>query len=217
MRTVKSLSLLFLGIAFIAASCTKEGPEGPVGSTGPQGPAGVAGPAGPAGPSGGALYSTWVASGAANWVANVPATSGSSEALAMYRRAAAGITQAILDNGVVLCYMKLLAANQSGIGAGPIYPLPYTYVDDDYEDHYDFSATVGFVTFIYKTGTSAAALTATQLGAFNFRYVLIPGTGLTGRSGQPEYAGHTKAELLKMSYEEVSALLNLPASGSNIK
>lgn len=50
-----SISRIFLFgfiVAFMAASCTKEGPMGPAGPQGPQGEQGPAGPAGPAGADG---------------------------------------------------------------------------------------------------------------------------------------------------------------------
>jgi len=223
--------LLFSAITLFTISCTKEGPEGPVGAQGPQGPPGssgspgAAGATGPAGPAGTAnvIYSSWVTSGAANWVANVPTTTGAYDALAMYRRAATGITQAILDNGVVLCYMKGTAANQSGVGPNVVVPLPYMYVDDDFLDYYDFTLpSVGNIYFTYKTGSSAASLTAAQLGVFAHRYVIIPGGVSGGRymNGSTIGIGGTNysvGELKKMSYEKIAKLLKIPAEGTNIQ
>jgi len=223
---ILTLSSLLLAIAFIAVSCTKEGPEGPIGATGPQGPAGSAGPAVPAGPQGPAgssgssvIYSTWVTSGAANWVANVPTTTGAYDALASYRRAATGITQAVIDNGVILCYFKATAANQSGLGTNVVFQLPYTYIDDDFEDHYDYTVPApGAIFFTYKTGTSFASLTAAQLGLFAYRYVLIPGGVADGRVAVGSNNKHySLAELKAMPYEKVRELFNIPADGTNIR
>jgi hypothetical protein len=222
-------ALLFSAITLFSIGCTKEGPEGPVGAQGPQGPPGSTGAngangtPGPAGPAGTAnvIYSSWLTSGAANWVTNVPATTGAFDALAMYRRAATGITQAILDNGVVLCYMKGTAPNQSGIGTNVVLTLPYIYVDDDFLDYYDFTLpSVGNIYFTYKTGTSAAAMTAAQLGLFAHRYVIIPG-GVSGgrymKGASISGINYSADELKKMSYEKIVKLLNIPAEGTNIQ
>lgn len=221
MRKFNSTCLLFISILFIV-SCTKEGPEGPVGATGPQGATGSTGPAGPAGPQGqtNVTYSAWVTSTAANWVQNDPAQTGAFDALAMYKRTAPSLTQAIIDNGVILCYMKGTAANSSGVGPNVVVQLPYTYIDDDFEDHYDYTVPgVGNIFFTYKTGTSFAALTATQLGAFAYRYVLIPGSVSGGRgiNSVTTYEGYTAEQLKGMSYSQLTQLFNIPAEGSNIR
>lgn len=224
MRKFNSLLLLLLSTLFIAVSCTKEGPEGPVGATGNQGPAGSNGAPGPAGPQGppgtggggNIIYSAWVTSGAANWIANVPATSGSTEALAMYSRAAPSLSATMLDQAAILCYMRGTANNSSGIVPNIVLPLPYTYVDDAFEDHYDYTVpAANSIVFTYKTGSSAAALTAAQLGVFAYRYILIPGS--TGGGKGRALNGHTLEELKAMPYEKVVQELNIPADGTNIQ
>jgi hypothetical protein len=219
MRKYNYACLLIISILFIAVSCTKEGPEGPSGAQGAQGATGSSGPAGAAGPQGPqgnttVVYSPWVTSTAANWVANDGAITGALDALAMYKRTAAGVTTAIMDQGVILCYMKNTAANQSGVGTSAIYPLPYTYIDDDFEDHYDFTVPTagGNIYFTYKTGTSFASLTAAQLGTFAYRYVLIPGSVAGGRgiNSVTTYEGYTAEQLKGMSYSQLKTAFNIP-------
>lgn len=213
MRKFRSLSLLFLAVSFIAASCTKEGPEGPVGASGLQGPAGVAGPAGPAGPagsSGGATYSTWVVTGT-GWTDTGADDYG---AIALYDRTAPGITQAIIDNGVVLAYMK----GEPNFTAPPqstqTFPLPYSVGQGlGFIDSYEFLLpAAGTIRFLYK---SDFAWDLEDLASISFRYILIPGTTAGGR-GPATYNGKTLAELKAMSYDQVIATLNIPATGSNI-
>ena len=218
MRKYNSACLLFISVLFLVVSCTKEGPEGPVGAQGPQGATGSSGPAGAAGPQGAqgttnVTYSAWVTSTAANWVANDGAVTGAFDALAMYKRTAAPVTTAIMDQGVILCYMKTTAANQSGVGTNVVVQLPYTYIDDDFEDHYDYTVpSAGNIYFTYKTGTSFAALTAAQLGTFAYRYVLIPGSVAGGRgvNSVTTYEGYTSEQLKAMSYSQIRTAFNIP-------
>lgn len=215
MRKHRFTCLLFITILFLAVSCTKEGPEGPAGAQGPQGATGSAGPVGPAGPQGtnNVTYSPWVTSTAANWVANDPGQTGSGDGLGMYKRAAAGVTQAILDNGVILCYMKGTAANNSGLGPNVVVQLPYTYIDANFEDHYDFTVPgVGNIFFLYKSGTPDAALGPDDLGLFSYRYILIPGGISAGRgiNSVTTYEGYTAEQLKEMSYSQIKTLFNIP-------
>src|SRR5262245_30672434 len=115
MRKLRSLFLSLLAISFITVSCTKEGPEGPVGAQGLQGPpgtpgatgaAGQTGATGPQGPAGTAnvIYSAWF---------NEPATWGDTTMASLngiharkFNAAAPSLTQAIIDQGIVICYAK---------------------------------------------------------------------------------------------------------------
>jgi hypothetical protein len=222
MRKYNSACLLFISILFIAVSCTKEGPEGPAGAQGAQGSPGGSGPAGPAGPQGttNVTYSPWVTSTPANWVANDPTLTGATEGIAMYKRTAAGVTAAMIDQGLILCYMKGTANNASGIVPNIVVQLPYSYVEDGAIDYYGFAIPApGNIYFTYKTNLSAFALSAAQLGLFAYRYVLIPGSVAGGRgiSSVTTYEGYTAEELKAMSYSQVAQLFNLPADGTNIQ
>src|SRR5262245_28032284 len=98
MKKNKALSLLLVVASMFMISCQKEGPQGPAG------PQGVAGPVGPAGPTGTAnvIYSPWFVTGS-GWTATGASIYG---ARFLFDRAASGITQTIMDQGVVLGYIK---------------------------------------------------------------------------------------------------------------
>lgn len=218
MRNFKLLSLLSLAITFLAISCTKEGPEGPVGATGPQGPAGTngangtpgatgpAGPTGPTGPQGPAgtanvIYSSWAT------VSTNRDTTGIvpfGPAVRYGTRSAPGVTQAILDNGVVLSYM------QNNVTPTSITPLPTTLVL--FGDRFQFGFVLGVGTIYYylddiTTGTNSTTSLSTPT-----RYVIIPGGVSGGRlaNGEATYLGHTAAQWKAMSYHDVCTLLNIP-------
>jgi hypothetical protein len=218
MRKFKLLSLLLLVIAFITINCTKEGPEGPAGATGAQGPtggSGGAGPTGPAGPSGPAgptgptgpqgpagtanvIYSAWFTSGA--WT-------GTGTNYAYFDKAAPGATAAIRDNGVILAYARL-----SG-DATNIRPLPATTGTGSAIILWNFLSTaVGNIRFSVE---NPAAIVNPSV-ANEFRYVLIPGTVLGGRSAGgvnvPTGVGgtnYTIAQIKAMSYSQVCRLFNI--------
>lgn len=218
MRKLRILSLLLLFILFITVSCTKEGPEGPVGASGAQGPAGIAGPAGPPGPAGpvgqtNVTYSAWYVTVAADWTAI-----GGPPNWEEYRfsRAAPGVTQAVIDNGIVLCYMKNWPFdNLTAVGRSQdVVQLPYM-ADILFMDYYDYNIQApGTIRFLYKSQNPWTMATMT---GNTYRYIIIPGSIAGGRGTEATFAGHTAAELKSMKYEDVATLLNIPAEGSNIQ
>lgn len=215
MRKFRLLSLLLLAIAFIAVSCTKEGPEGPAGATGPQGPVGATGSGGPAGPTGptgpagptgpqgpagtaNVIYSAWFAP--ATW--NLETNFGVVERT--YTMTTAGLTQAIIDNGVVLVYMRF-------VGFSPaINQLPCTIPDQDRS--YWFRAQAGSIKAVYYRVSNNAVDPGIIPSGNNIRYILIPG-GVAGRvSGKAAVInGHmySETQLKSMSYSQVCSLLKI--------
>jgi hypothetical protein len=213
MRKFRLFSLLFLAISFIVISCTKEGPEGPAGATGAQGPTGATGPAGgtgPAGPTGPAgstgatgatgtanvIYSAWAAQG--SW-ADTTFPGVGSGTLSRSLRTAPGITQAILDQGVVLTYWQFPATTVQAlpvltVGASPL--------------QLNAALAVGKVIFYISSliNGSASGLSAGGL----FRYVIIPGGVAGGRSSGVGGTNYTAAQVRAMSYSEVCTLFNIP-------
>ncbi|HWR33084.1 MAG TPA: hypothetical protein VN451_06145, partial [Chitinophagaceae bacterium] len=142
MRKFRLLSLLALAITFIAVSCTKEGPEGPAGATGTQGPTGAtgatgatgptgpqgpAGPTGPQGPPGSAnvIYSSW-AFEPGNWGSDTTMLSLNGGIAKRFIVAAPSLSQTILDQGVILAYMKggVTSANPVGLPVNFSQPNP---------------------------------------------------------------------------------------------
>jgi hypothetical protein len=225
MRKFKLLSLLALAITFLAVSCTKEGPEGPAGAsgtqgptgatgaTGPAGPAGLPGPAGPTGPQGPAgtanvIYSAWI-NEPGNWGADTAMSSIGGNAK-RFIVAAPSLSQAVLDQGVVLSYFRSPVA-----GNGTI-QLPWTFnaagigvIQTDSRP-----ALNKIIYFFWIPANAAAPLTPTAInGPAQFRYVLIPGGVAGGRYAEKacEIKGqvYTESQLKGMSYQQVCALLNI--------
>lgn len=219
MRKFRLLSLLTLAITFIAVSCTKEGPEGPVGAQGPQGPAGANGAAGPAGPQGppgtsgsSVTYSAWFLTGT-GWTATGAAAYG---AQFLFDRASTVITQTIMDQGLVIGYIK--GEPNTPSLSSQVFQLPYLIGNGlGFLDQYELVLNApGNIRFLYK---SDAPWSAAQLATISFRYVVIPGSAMGGRgiNGGTTYEGYTRDELKAMSYEQLATLFNIPADGTNIR
>jgi hypothetical protein len=188
------IPFVILALGILQFNCSKDGPPGPQGNPGPQGPAGTTGAAGPAG-SANVIYSPWFLTGAAAWD-TTSAVLSSYGAFAIYDKAAAGVTQDIIDNGIVLAYMK--GDPSSGL-ANDVYPLPYTFgIGYGYIDHWDFDLNAaGNIRFLYK---STSPWTLTDLGGISFRYVIVPGGIAGGRISDPR----------KMTYDEVCEVYGIP-------
>lgn len=230
MRKFSSLSLLLFSLAFIAISCTKEGPEGPAGATGPQGPAGAnggVGPAGPTGPTGpqgptgptgpqgpagtaNVIYSAWISdAAAANWADTAMTLYGT----VVRRRnvTAPGVTQAIIDQGVVLAY-----ARGSAVGAGnaPVV-LPFSFFFTPSTLQLAYLPAPGRVIFLITNLSTGVAPNVFWGG--DFRYVIIPGGVAGGKTTGLGGTNYTADELKKMSYQQISTLFQLPADGQGWK
>jgi hypothetical protein len=222
MRKFRLLSILLLAFAFIAASCTKEGPEGPAGATGPQGPTGLpggvgpagptgptgpAGPTGPTGPAGTAnvIYSAWTNFAVANWTA---LQGGAPLADRRYTITAPGVTQNMMDQGVVVVYIKTPAGNQ--------YVLPVIFFYNaapNAQQQLDYRLLLGQIQLrFFNLGV------ATDPGTIDapaqWRYVLIPGGVAGGKTSGYAGTNYTAAELKAMSHERLCEVLKIPANGS---
>lgn len=229
MRKFKLLSLLALAITFLAVSCTKEGPEGPAGATGAQGPTGAAGPAGPTGPTGptGPAGPTGPTGpqgppGTANviyspWITDPTITNWADTAMTLYgtvvRRRnipAPGITQTLIDQGVVLVFAR---GGAIGGGNAPI-QLPVTITFGGNQLQVGFIPVLGKLVF-YIANTITGTAPAVFWGG-DFRYVLIPGGVAGGRGMSREKTAeingriYTERELTGMSYTQVCSLLKIP-------
>ncbi len=211
MRKFRLLSLLLVGLSFIIANCTKEGPAGPAGAYGPQGPAGTngtagspgatgpqgatgpVGPQGPAGPAGTAnvIYSAWTPFVAATWG---PLTTIFTIPQRQYPITAPGVTTAVLDNGVVLVYIEFG-------GVPPAYLCPFVegIAGPGGLQHMQNHNSVGLITLRFFNNTGAG-----DPGTFGppnrYRYVIIPGGVLGGRGINPS----------TMTYDEVCDMFRIP-------
>jgi hypothetical protein len=212
MRKLRLLTLSSLAIMFIASSCTKEGPEGPAGATGAQGPAGTPGTPGAPG-AGITTYSDWFTPGTA-WSNSASAIAPYAAAY-IYDKTAPAVTQTIIDKGIVLSYAKGIPVEVGATVVPTTYVSQLPFTEATYLDVYDFAASAGKITYIYKAGS--APWLASVLTTITFRYVVIAGTTLTGRSTVTTYGGYTADELKSMSYDEVAAKFGIPATGSNVK
>jgi len=191
MKNLLPLAILTFGV--LQFSCSKEGPAGPQGATGAQGPTGAAGPAGTAN----IIYSSWFLTGAPGspgW--DTLNYAGNYLAYATYDKAAAGVTQSIIDNGIVLAYMKGDPTTNLG---NEVFPLPYTIGPGfAFTDYWGFVLNEpGNIRFLYKADYPWLPA---QLGGISFRYVIVPGGVVTGRMRDPR----------KMTYDEVCEAYGIP-------
>lgn len=228
-------SALFFACAALFTSCKKgdtgpqgpqgvQGPAGPTGPTGiigqsgnvgPQGPAGPQGIQGPQGPTGaavGIIYSNWLTT-TGSWTSS---GAGTYSASFLNSKAAPSLTQGIMDNGIILGYIRNFP-----VGITPTYvnnqpqSLPYQEVTSGWVDRYDFVAPFpGTIYFLYK---STAAWGTTQINPINVRYVLISGNTAGGRFVDGPAAGYTVSQIKSMSYSQVTSLFSIPENGTNEK
>jgi hypothetical protein len=171
---VVSLLLLFHG------SC--EGPEGPAGPPGAQGPAGLQGPAGAQGPIGpqgpqgpvgiaNVIFSDWVN---ASWIRGVDNSVTSTIPAAV-------ITQQVVNNDMVLVYMKDTPTS------GEITDFPrLVYSGGRIIFNLTASIRVGSILVIHSRSTHPELLGADSLfPQAQFRYIIVP-SALFGRVGFPD-------------------------------
>ena len=221
MRKIRLLSLLAIAFAFIAVSCTKEGPEGPAGATGAQGPTGATGATGPAGPTGpggpagpqgpigpqgppgtaNVIYSPWFTySSLGTPIDSAFFVHGNCRRVI---RTAPGITQSVIDNGVVLCYIRFAPT-------GSMSNLPYI-VPNGGGAQIAYVLEVGKIFFISYILNPQGPIGV--VGSAEFRYVIIPGSVAGGRSAGFGGTNFTADEIKAMSYEQVARLFNIPDKG----
>lgn len=221
MRKIRLLSLLALAFAFIAVSCTKEGPEGPAGATGAQGPTGAtgatggtgpAGPGGPAGPQGpigpqgppgtaNVIYSAWAT--VASLGAIIDSNMTDYGLCKRWIRSAPSLSQAILDQGLVISYWK--------VGSGIYSTIPYQFPNGG--QTYYLGAVPQLNKIIYFTSIFGAGAGWNPNPTAELRYVIIPGAVAGGRSAGIGGTNYTAEQIKAMSYEQVTRLFNIPATG----
>lgn len=228
MRKFRLLSLLALAITFIAASCTKEGPEGPAGGTGaqgptgatgatgptgpvgPTGPAGPTGPTGPQGPAGTAnvIYSAWTTE-PGNWGADTAMLSLNGGNAKRFIVTAPSLSQSILDQGVILCYVKGGVTSNNPVALP--YNIPLAAAVPNNIETVDYRASLNKITYIfYILNNTSAPITFTNINSgAQFRYVLIPGVVSGGRSATVPGTNYTADQIKAMSYERVCQLFKI--------
>jgi hypothetical protein len=233
MRKFRLLSLFALAVTFIVASCTKEGPEGPAGATGPQGPVGGTGPAGAAGTPGGigpqgpvgpigpqgvpgtanVIYSAWVPEGtyADTVMASLNVGGGNARRFIV---TAPSLSQAIIDNGVVLTYIKTDLSPNAPILLPWVIPSTGAGVVLEVGSR----AVVQKIVYFFRYLSSPTTQPTGGLGAnAQFRYVLIPGAVAGGRTAGVGGTNYSADQIRNMTYAQVAQLFHLPVDGQGWK
>ncbi|MFS4417291.1 hypothetical protein [Maribacter sp. 2307ULW6-5] len=187
---LKYLMVVMVGAALFSCSKAEDGAIGPIGPKGEQGIQGPEGPEGPAGEDGAdgadgadgnanVIASDWFTFENSDWVPNTLQTT------ATVTKDAPEITQAVIDNSVILVYRQVIAPAE-----GPT-PLP-VYNGIWYTN---FTLRLGEIMFrvIRTDGNNVVVGNSSNT---EYRYVIIPPAATTsGKSAGLDYH--------KMSYEEV--------------
>lgn len=182
MKRVSLFILILFTTAFVI-SC-KKGDPGPQGPTGPVGPTGATGATGTAN----VIYSDWFSFLATDWGDTAITNIGNAKRAI---KIAQGVTQNILDHGLVMAYLKV-----DDNGGGP-YQLPFIY-NKNPAGAYEMIPRVGSIIFYnYYFDNSGGQI---PNPAQKLRYIIIPGGVSGGRT--INYAG--------LSYEELCNTLNIP-------
>lgn len=210
MKRYTLLSLFLLTISLLTFNCQKEGPAGPAGATGASGPDGTTGATGPAGTPGTAnvIYSGWFSDStfSPSWADTV--LQGGLFSVSRAIKAAPGVTQTIIDQGLVLTYQKagtlvqLLPLTFSGNSIG----LPGSTLQ------LDFFLNVGKIIY-YWNDIATGNLSGFASSGFQYRYLIIPGGVSGGRMANGRTVNYSTEQLKAMSYDEIRTLFNIPENG----
>ncbi len=233
MKKIIFSALVIIGSAFIFSACKGDsgavGPQGIQGPSGPQGAQGIIGPTGPIGATGpqgipgpqgpqgvtNVIYSGWIATpttfGATGWFDSSITTIG---IVSRANIAAPAITQTILNQGLTLVYHTFSATPAGLATTANAQPLPFTTNVGTVLIQVNYRPAVGRVIFFIKTFSGAGSFGLT--GGHYVRYLVIPGS-VAGRFTSGPAAGYTVDQIKSMSYDQVRALFNVPANGSNEK
>jgi hypothetical protein len=180
-------------VALVVLGCGK-------GDTGPMGPAGARGAIGPEGPAGSSdvIYSAWYSP--TTWAAETQF----GIALRTYTMSATSLTQTIVDQGVVLVYLRFVGLNPA------IIQLPFVTADASALSFY-FQAAAGSVKVLYYSPATPTVSPSVIPSSNQVRYVLIPGAA---PGAAPLANGSTRAQeiarLKSMSYSEVCRKYGIP-------
>ena len=122
-------------------------------------------------------------------------------------RAAPGVTQPILDNGIVLAYTR----NPGAPGAGP-YKLPLT-IPGAPAIIIGYLPALGKVIYYNQRLDASGGVVINT--AYEWRYIIIPGGVAGGRNTNGEKTSkikgqyYTESQLRDMSYAQICSLLNI--------
>ena len=186
-------SLLFIGLAFSGCS----------GDTGPTGPAGPTGDTGLTGDpeTANVMFSAWFTP------STYTLTSPFGVNVLSHDEAAAQVTQAILDTGVVLVFGKLNGYSTTIWPTDQVGQLPISvqYIIDVIQlDVWSANLSVGNVQIAFMNNMN---LYTSLFTAHEFRYVIIPG----GVAAASSLSG---TRLQDLSYEQIREIFGVPQTGS---
>lgn len=204
MNRCRLLLLLLISVSVLTVSCQKEGPAGPAGATGAAGPTGSTGPAGAAGTAN-VIYSAWAPFVASDWADSTMTNLGT---VKRANRSAPGLSQSILDNGIVLAFARF----PGGGGVGP-YLLPFVILSSQPPILLAHLPTAGRVIFYTQRVDNTGGIVVNT--NYEFRYILIPGGVSGGRMVSGTGAGYTVEQLKVMPYDQLIKKYNIPSEGSN--
>jgi hypothetical protein len=208
-------SVLMLSSTIFIACKGDQGDVGPAGAAGTTGPAGPIGPTGPQG-NANVVVDTFTISNS-NWAWNssytfTTATGASTSWFTrFYERNYTGITQAILDKGVVLVYFTSNASNSNQWT-----PLNFSYLAFGSQFHYNlvYETLLGKVRLHYfftpngASGTTPGNLSTFAIPNYKFKIIAIAGA-IGGRFTSGPAAGYTIEMLKSLPYETVCQILNI--------
>lgn len=180
------------------------GPIGPQGATGPQGPIGPTGPQGPAGTAN-VIYSAWYT--LPSWADTSTTDLGP---VSRSIRSSAALTQAMVDNGVIIAYLISDPALPAALGA---YPLPWICTGCSPQYIVSFIPRAGKL--IYYVGAVGSPVAGFANTSYRWRHVIVPGGVAGGRFTSGPAAGYTIQQIKSMNYQQVASLFNIPSTGTN--
>ena len=199
MKNLKLLSILALAITFFAISCTKEGPQGPAGTAN-------------------VIYSAWVKKAA--FSSNYADTSLPDYAGTVKRAilSAPSISSAIIDNGIVISFVRVVVTGTNGPNM-----LPYIFTPNPgYLYKIGMAPAVGKIIYYTENLTANPVVGWIPSSDMEYRYVVIPGgttvrkaeNTATYRRGAEKAATingrvYSESQLRVMPYNEICALLNI--------
>ena len=180
-----SWSVLAVALLWLGSCGGTEGPVGPIGPAGPQGTIGQVGPQGPAGAAN-VIYSNWAKAGSWQRITQFGTERFFFDIINVSR-----LTQAVLDQGVVLVYAKLETENNE------VRQLPALVYAQFTEDNIDFTLRLNRIR-VWSIPMRGPATPITPSPNHEFRYIIIPG----GQAGRISYE--------KLTYAEAQEMFNLP-------
>jgi hypothetical protein len=194
------LSLVFF-VCILSTSCSKTGPVGATGATGPQGSQGSTGPQGPEGNANVTVDTLTLTSAQWLWNDNYALYTSSGSYTEWFTRyhdvSFAGVTQGVLDSGIVLVYFTPYMANGWA-------PLPYSF-DSGAGYAFDFvyvtspgQVELEFFFEPYSTTATLPTLSSYNMATYQFKIVAVTGTLTASQRSQLQTANdyQTAAEIL---------------------